>query len=133
MLCPPHDAVHTLTSRPRQDRFGGHQRREPASRHRQSSSCAVIWARQGCSAQRLSAARQRERRRKEDIAQIAGRWRFARFLGANLMMQLGAISGPRNLSFQENPVVESGVQTPDSDPIKEYKEWLEYSGFQPRS
>ena len=60
-------------------------------------------------------------------------FRFARFLGANLMMQLGAISGPRNLSFQENPVVESGVQTPDSDPIKEYKEWLEYSGFKPRS
>ena len=37
-----------------------------------------------------------------------------------------AISGLRNLSLQENPVVESGVQTPDSDPIKEYKEWLEY-------
>ena len=77
MLCPPHDAVHTLTSRPRQDRFGGHQRREPASRHRQSSGCAVIWARQGCSAQRLSAARQRERKEeKQDIAQMRSRPRL---------------------------------------------------------
>ena len=41
-------------------------------------------------------------------------------------MKLNAISGLRNLSLQENPVVESGVQTPDSDPIKEYKECLEY-------
>ena len=104
MLCPPHDAVHTLTSRPRQDRFGGHQRREPASRHRQSSGCAVIWARQGCSAQRLSAARQRERKEeKEDIAQMRSRPRL-------IPMKFKARQIPRQMRSVQT-LLQSGVQS----------------------